>query len=775
MRALLVAVVATVLAPSLHDDVEAPASDQSGAAVRDRILNGVGSIAGAGVPGPLAALGAKTVVLVAGSADGGVQLPVAVAGHLGAGRVVALGHGGMLGSDALKRGDTARFVSNAVHWLADSEAPRSKRAADAPIVVAVVRNPGVEACVRGDGITVRSLNRNWSASLDGVDVLVVDSHSMSDDARRSVAKFLLGGGGLLTAGLGWGWLQLNPGKIISEHPGNQLLRGAGIAWCDGTLSAGDDGLFETAPIPDSLHALRALEMLETAVAARRSAAASENEKDGAAAITSALASLARDDALLSFAATLVANAPDRPIPAQGRPIRRKDSVARALLAIELQVESSAAPEEVSAHPSARAFPGEVTADAPRVHREVSIDASVPGWHSTGLYAPPGEVITVTPRGVMSAGTRLRIGSHTDHLWHLDRWERCPDVVRSWEIPTVSAASARSAGSGSSAGERSVPALRAASSFGGLIYIEIVERGTGSAAFEIAGAVEAPHFVLGTTSADEWTRIRLAPAPWGELESGKVIVTVPSAFLRELEDPTALMQFWDRISDAHATLVGIPVQPERPHRFVADLQISAGYMHSGYPIMTHLDAAKSMTDLETLERGSWGLLHELGHNHQQGDWTFDGTTEVTCNLFSLHAIDTICTPGPGDRGHDAVNAPPSLARHLDAGAPFDAWKKDPFLALHMYVQLQRAFGWKTFKRVFAEYRALPKEERPRNDDEKRDQWMVRFSRACGRDLGPFFHAWGVPVSVAARESISDLPVWFPDDFPGMPAAPLRMPF
>lgn len=58
------------------------------------------------------------------------------------------------------------------------------------------------------------------------------------------------------------------------------------------------------------------------------------------------------------------------------------------------------------------------------------------------------------------------------------------------------------------------------------------------------------------------------------------------------------------------------------------------MHSGYPIMTHLDAAPRMVNLAALRSvGEWGLFHELGHNHQADAWTFDGTVEVTCNLFS----------------------------------------------------------------------------------------------------------------------------------------------
>jgi hypothetical protein len=96
-----------------------------------------------------------------------------------------------------------------------------------------------------------------------------------------------------------------------------------------------------------------------------------------------------------------------------------------------------------------------------------------------------------------------------------------------------------------------------------------------------------------------------------------------------------------------------------------------------------------------------------------------------------------------------------------GAPEDGrCRGDPFLALAMYAQLQEAFGWGAFRSVFSEYRCLPAGERPKTDDEKRDQWLVRFSRAVGRNLGPFFEIWGVPTSPEARASIAHLPVWMP---------------
>jgi hypothetical protein len=182
-------------------------------------------------------------------------------------------------------------------------------------------------------------------------------------------------------------------------------------------------------------------------------------------------------------------------------------------------------------------------------------------------------------------------------------------------------------------------------------------------------------------------------------------------------------------------------------------------------MTHLDAAARMVDLDLLQsKGDWGLFHEMGHNHQQPEWTFDGTTEVTCNLFSLYVLQHVC--GMKDiAGHGALSErAKKAAEHVRAGAPVSAWKSDPFLALAMYVHLIEGFGWEPFRKVFADYRALPAKERPFSEEAKRDQWMTRFSRAVGKDLGSFFQAWGVPTSEAARASIADLPDWMPPGFP-----------
>ena len=60
---------------------------------------------------------------------------------------------------------------------------------------------------------------------------------------------------------------------------------------------------------------------------------------------------------------------------------------------------------------------------------------------------------------------------------------------------------------------------------------------------------------------------------------------------------------------------------------------------------------------------------------------------------------------------------------------------------MYVELQEEFGWEAFQRVFQSYLDSPKSELPKSDPEKRDQWMIRFSREVERDLSPCFQRWG----------------------------------
>ena len=722
------------------------ALSQNGARAQDAdqvaLRRGVSEIAAPGLPGPVAVFGPRAFAVIVGGAGKGIAAPVVAAGRLGAGRVVAFGHPGYLEKDALATADTGTLVLNAVHWLA-----RPGRA----IRVGVRGRPELMAFLRAHQVAVDSLDgAGWTARLKGEAVVSCPLADLAAVETAALDRYTRGGGGLLAAELGWGWLQLNPNKTLTQHGGDRLLGPAGLLWADGTVDRTSALGYAAGPppIPALFNGTTALDSVLSG--------APDGAAQAVATTLLAARTLPPDDVLLlpRLEALRAAHLSDAALTLQ-QPITSAQPLERLLLTLEVQRAMHLPPDQVRALPAAATFPDLVPADALRVTRTVQVDTDVPAWHSTGLYAAPGEMITVTvPKAAARLGLQVRIGAHTDALWQLSKWERAPEITRVFPLSTA----------------RTV----AASAFGGPIYV-VVPPGSkaGLVSVTLGNSVEAPLFVRGKTDLAAWKQtIRNAPAPWAELQGDSVILTVPSRVVRDLDDPEALMALWDRILDGYADLAGIPHKRTRPERYCTDLQISAGYMHSGYPIMTGLDVAHDFVSTHVIltngdgKTKSWGFFHEMGHNHQQSDWTFEGTGEVTNNMFALYILDTVC--GVTTHTHPALEPAARRARlqkYVDGGAKFDQWKSDPFLALTMYIQLQEGFGWETYKKVFAEYGRLPDAERPKTDQEKRDQWLVRFSRAAGHDLGPFFQAWGVPTTAEARASVSGLPAWMPADFPG----------
>jgi hypothetical protein len=652
--------------------------------------------------------------------------------------VVVFGHGGYFDQETLKQVDTGKFLANVLAWTA--------RGAARPSVV-VLGGRGLSDALASLGFSPASASL---AALAPNQVLVAEGGRVKAGDVEAIVKFVRSGGGFITAAAGWGWQQLNPGKeLSSDLVLNRVLHAAGLAIAGDSLSdTTKDGFLVGANVPPLAHAGRALALAFASLEPGRKVT-----KADAAAASSALVSAlgclpAGDTVLLPRLRALAADPKANVLPTEKSPVKAEHLAARIRIVLQGEAISKSSPEQTRAHAAAAVFPGPVPRTAVRLGMvTVNVDTRVGDWHSTGLYAAPGEVVTVAvPAEVTKQKIRLRMGAHKDELWHLEQWKRFPEITREFPLDA--------------------PVTKAASAFGGLVYVVVPKgAGPGVVPVQISGAVSAPFYVHGRTSIEQWrSTVRNHAAPWGELASSKVILTLPGEVLRTLEDPKALMDTWDRILDLVAELAAIPKQRERPERIVCDQQISAGYMHSGYPIMTWMDQPANFASRDSLLKGNWGIFHELGHNHQVGDWTFDGTGEVTCNLFSFYVMDKLCGVKPRDYIHGRGETPVIQLhkKYFATGTPgFERWKADPFTALCLYAQLQDAFGWEAYQKVFAEYRALPAGERPKTDQDKRDQWMVRFSRAVGRNLGPFFVRWGVPMSGAAMKSVATLPAWMPD--------------
>jgi hypothetical protein len=347
------------------------------------------------------------------------------------------------------------------------------------------------------------------------------------------------------------------------------------------------------------------------------------------------------------------------------------------------------------------------------------------------------------------GWVLRIGAHTDNNTGLSVWKRWPVLCKRFPLSTAN--------------------LKVFSPYGGLVYLENPEfKNCHSIRVRIEGAIEAPRFDLTEPEAEaKWLGSRDAPGPWADLCGRHISFTVPSSSVRHLGNPSEALCIWDRVVVAHSELRGNDPSTIRHQWVVADAQPVAGYMHAGYPIVTMMDVVDPKTPSNFLlnpehvvSDGCWGMFHELGHNFQRSSWTFRGCGEVTCNIFTLHAMEVIAGKQPWI--HEWLgNQLKKIQKALESENPYDVWVKDPGVGLGIYAQLQHCFGWDAYKKVFAHYEALDDRKQPKGDDNQLKYWVQVFSETVGYNLCPLYEFWGFKLPDSLTQSLKQ-PPFLPDD-------------
>lgn len=671
---------------------------------RDFITKEVNTVATPGLLSKIIAF-SHNAMPIAVATEGGNNGAVIAAGIAGKGRVVTFGHMSYFNQNGLNRGDTKQLMNNSVRWSAKFK--------NAPIKIGISGFSAMADYLRTDPdfqVEEKSMS-DIVSSIDNYDVIIAQTINLSKEQVIPVKAFLENGGGLLAADLAWVWGNNSIPAVDFESRGNPVVKKAGLAWTRGTIGGGISQI----TLKDDVRMFNGVYAL--------------NELKNSA--------LSGD---------------------QKREIVRTLSQYNGTT-LEGEIDQYFLEARNESYFPGGTFPGTITTNQ-RENKNIVLnkkDFEVPRriWKSTGLYAAPGELIEVIiPSNLLDKNLGVQIGCHTDDLSGISNPARYPQIVRH---------------------KRLINAKTSISSpFGGLIYITIPEDDGGQdfpdhSTLSINNAVAAPYFVLGETDLNEWqTSIRNHPAPWAEIASGTLIITVPSEQIRALDNPVELMEFWDEVQNANADLAVIPRERPYPERFVSDIQIAYGLLHAGYPIMfpTSLSPRVLTTDIAN---AGWGFYHELGHNHDEPVYMPSGTSEVTPNFWTLYVIEQVSDRTAREAYEGWVNRSPEE----DFQSQFDPsdsrnmttekWKMSPDFAsvkLVMYLQLKEAFGWGTYKKVFKEYSELPADQKPTNDVQKRDQWCIRFSKACGYNLAPFFDRWDFEVSERAKEEVDHLPIWMP---------------
>ncbi|XP_035697568.1 TRPM8 channel-associated factor 2-like [Branchiostoma floridae] len=681
---------------------------------KDELLKDVTTVPKVGVPGNIVVFGDQAEPILLDDRGRAIM----AAATYGSGKIVAFSHNGYI--KQFREGKNKKFEDlnrNIRTWLGMKE---------------------------GDDVTDAS-NIKEAAEIPKSGVLLVAGGG--DKGKKlipDVLKFVREGGGLLCGVCPWGWLQKRPRKTIDDMVLQGILNEVGLSFT-----------------------------AETCAAKKEISAAESKEKAEISHLGRALKAIDLDpDSVEKYAETVTENAHSIPdkcfekrlnapmekcyekcikkhkdcIPKGGKK-RVKDSRGRAVVSLttgflEKQAKMG---KEVKA-PGINDFPGDFEEEPQLQCASVIIKSARKERHSTGYYLPAGKVLTIkaTTTGEHLDDWRVRVGAHSDNLSGKKKFKRWPklSVVKRLEAET-----------------------KISSPYGGLIYFESPKE-AGDLTASMENVVEAPFYDLeDPRSVQNWSERRKAPGLWADLAGEHIIFTLPAASVRDLEDPSEGLRAWDDVVKAHHELRGTNPSGEHRQRIVPDRQPKAGWMHAGYPIVTNMDIAardKFILDGKKIRKaGNWGLFHELGHNMQRKWWTFEGTGEVTCNVFTLHAMDVVAKRDPW-RHPWVRNKWPAIEQFFKDGAQHDVWKKKAGIALAVYAQLAHHFGWEPYKKVFRQYEKDPKKKQPENNKERIVLWIVRFSEEVGRNLVPLFDFWGFPHIEEAQAQVSGLEAFLPDD-------------
>ena len=654
--------------------------------------------------------------------DGTSAIAAAGAFH-GAGKAVFLNHPNVLTSTDFK-GDTKRFLQNIVAWAGSGK-------------VGALRNEAIVRTLNAAGVT-NVVNLSAVSAGPKVDVLALTS--LKKEEVPLVLDFVRHGGTLVQASLGWGFLYFNKNACFAEDFVDNRLSGAfGVFMTDASVARIGAGFpVATAPLAAGVDALSALALVESG--AELSDATARQVARTLSSLMNALwrgadAPLeARLDALTASPAAAIIPTPDKPItyktlPAMLATLKRKNAYL------------ADAEKNWPADPAAVTYPGLAKAGAAKIEKTLRLDLAIPKWHSTGVYAVAGEPISVTiPAEALGKGLKVRVGTTADDLSAMSEWKRFPLVTV--EIPLVKAVTTF------------------ASPFGGLVYIDVPFNLKGETTAEISGGIMAPWFKAGRDTAAAFiAECAATGAPWGEIETKDFVVTSQIEGLRRVDDPQWIADFWQKVMEADQALAQWPVR--RSHeRICSDVQLTGGFLHDGYPLMSHINEEKFdwAVNKELLASGGgWGVFHEIGHMHQNRDWTPEGTSEVTVNLFTIYALETVAGADVRQAGYPCARAEADarVAAWVRRGKTFAGFKGDYFLALELYVRIKEAYGWDAYKRTFAQY-FEPWFKRPRSDAEKWNVFARTLSRTVGADMGAVFAAWSIPLDEFTRRFCAEFP-------------------
>jgi len=423
--------------------------------------------------------------------------------------------------------------------------------------------------------------------------------------------------------------------------------------------------------------------------------------------------------------------------------------------------------------SSKYFPGEVTS-TPNPNESHSVEikasyvktfghlimhASLPARKPTGTYLAPGSIATVTvPASITGKGYKIRVGAHSYDLSDKPSFKRLDRVTNLYTIKSTS--------------------TKIASPLGGGIYIEVPYLAdAGIVTVQIKNAVRSPYFSrksFHNTTLDEWQSVeRNFGAPWTDFQSDKVMMQVPTIWIKSFNNPAVVLYQWDKAVDAVSDVMGFPQMRGKEVLYLqADVVVRASAYSPGYPQVNTVYSPDKAYDgnqghhLLSSPAESWSFasveFHELGHGHRFQKFPFETEAAVNFPFAAVlnrkfgasldEAFYKSFLKGIPFRTIDNAAITGMMTATFKDGKPMVGEEtKYQYRGYAKYVDVARLFGWEVieeyYKSINIDYEnsvsPLNTSDKNTGDYDKSINGLIlRMSKKAGADLTPLIHFWGV---------------------------------
>ncbi|OHS93652.1 hypothetical protein TRFO_11652 [Tritrichomonas foetus] len=290
-------------------------------------------------------------------------------------------------------------------------------------------------------------------------------------------------------------------------------------------------------------------------------------------------------------------------------------------------------DKIRAIPDAKKFPGEIVNAELSAHT-LEIVLHDESWISTGLWLPAGEVATIKC-DEFPPNLHVQVGSHTESLLSKQGpWKRWPDVVLTVDIVSKQ--------------------TTVRTSFGGIVYLyvsnddeeeeemeEIENQKTDSNSNRNTNQNTNQNNKNTECEAEEeeyenenenmkvritfenfcryprmafekpyiYEKTKNSGAPWGELSSKSIIITLPSTEMEKIENVDELCAFLDKTVVMVSAYISYKVV--RPYRLVFDVEKCDDSFSSEYPIVLLLEYVNDILfNYKTPNVGLFQLIRSL---------------------------------------------------------------------------------------------------------------------------------------------------------------------